>query len=38
MINMNLVSLRKRCHMTQEEVAEKINVTRQAIVKWEKGV
>lgn len=37
MINMNLVSLRKRCHMTQEEVAEKINVTRQAIVKWEKG-
>ncbi len=37
MINMNLVALRKRFHMTQEEVAEKINVTRQAIAKWEKG-
>lgn len=37
MINMNLVTLRKRFQMTQEEVAEKINVTRQAIAKWEKG-
>ena len=37
MINMNLTALRKRFHMTQEEVAEKINVTRQAIAKWEKG-
>lgn len=37
MINMNLIALRKRFHMTQEEVAEKINVTRQAIAKWEKG-
>lgn len=37
MISMNLVTLRKHSHMTQEEVAEKINVTRQAIAKWEKG-
>lgn len=37
MINMNLTSLRKRNHMTQEEVAERIGVSRQAIAKWEKG-
>lgn len=38
MINMNLTSLRKRNHMTQEEVAERIGVSRQAVAKWEKGV
>ena len=37
MINMNLTVLRKTFHMTQEEVADKIHVTRQAIAKWEKG-
>lgn len=37
MINMNLAALRKQYGMTQEEVAERINVSRQAIAKWEKG-
>ena len=37
MINMNLVYLRKKNNLTQEQVAEKINVSRQAIAKWEKG-
>ncbi|MCM1523139.1 MAG: helix-turn-helix domain-containing protein [Ruminococcus sp.] len=37
MISMNLVSLRKQCGMTQEEVAERIGVSRQAVAKWEKG-
>ncbi|MBP3460309.1 MAG: helix-turn-helix domain-containing protein [Lachnospiraceae bacterium] len=37
MINMNLTTLRKRNHMTQEEVAERIGVSRQAVAKWEKG-
>lgn len=36
-IGKNLVSLRKKYHMTQEEVAERIGVSRQAIAKWEKG-
>lgn len=35
MINMNLLTLRKKFHFTQEEVAEKIGVTRQAVAKWE---
>ena len=33
----NLVHLRKLRRMTQEDVAEKIGVTRQAIAKWEAG-
>lgn len=33
----NLVQLRKYRHMTQEELAEKVGVTRQAIAKWESG-
>lgn len=37
MISMNLKQLRKKHHYTQEEVAEKINVSRQAVAKWEKG-
>lgn len=37
MINMNLSVLRKQYGLTQEEVAEKLNVSRQAIAKWEKG-
>lgn len=36
-IGTNLMSLRKKYHMTQEEVAEVIGVSRQAIAKWEKG-
>lgn len=37
MINMNLGKLRKRCKYTQEEVADKIGVSRQAVAKWESG-
>ena len=33
----NLVQMRKILHMTQEDVAEKVGVTRQAIAKWEAG-
>lgn len=28
---------RSRCHMTQEFVAEQLNVSRQAVSKWESG-
>ena len=37
MFNENLVNLRKLKQMTQEEVAEEIGVTRQALAKWESG-
>lgn len=37
MISKNLKTLRKIHKYTQEEVAEKINVSRQAIAKWENG-
>ena len=33
----NLVHLRKLKRMTQEDVAEKVGVTRQALAKWESG-
>ena len=33
----NLVQLRKYNRMTQEELAEKVGVSRQAIAKWETG-
>ena len=32
-----LVKRRKMANMTQEELAEKCNVSRQAITKWEKN-
>ena len=37
MINQILISLRKRAGLTQEQLAEKIGVSRQAIANWEKG-
>lgn len=37
MISTNLHMLRKINKYTQEEVAEKINVSRQAVAKWENG-
>lgn len=33
----NLLHLRKMAQMTQEDVAGKVGVTRQAIAKWESG-
>ena len=37
MLHDNLLSLRKLHRMTQEDLAERIGVTRQAIAKWENG-
>ena len=37
MFGENLVRLRKLHQLTQEDVAEKIGVTRQAVAKWEAG-
>lgn len=37
MIDMNLKLLRKKFGYSQEEVAEKINVSRQSVAKWENG-
>ena len=37
MLKDNLVGLRKLNKMTQEDLADKVGVTRQAIVKWESG-
>ena len=37
MIDMNIKHFRKRCGMTQEQLAEKLSVTRQTLAKWENG-
>ena len=37
MFSDNLLQLRKMRHMTQEELAEQVGVSRQAIAKWESG-
>ena len=37
MIGENLQYLRKRFHFSQEDVAERIGVSRQAVAKWESG-
>ena len=37
MINMNIRFFRRRINMTQEQLAEKLNVTRQTLAKWENG-
>ncbi|MBE6909627.1 MAG: helix-turn-helix domain-containing protein [Ruminococcaceae bacterium] len=37
MFHNNLVSLRKLKNMTQEGIAEKVGVSRQAVAKWEAG-
>ena len=37
MFNENIVQMRKLHGMTQEDLAEKIGVSRQAVAKWESG-
>ena len=37
MFHDNLVTLRKMKNMTQEDIAEKIGVSRQSVAKWETG-
>ena len=37
MVSKNLAALRKRANLTQEQMAEKLHVTRQAVSKWESG-
>ena len=37
MFNENLVQMRKIHGLTQEDLAEKIGVSRQAVAKWESG-
>ncbi len=37
MIGTNIATLRKRNGLTQEEVAEQLNVSRQTLAKWERG-
>jgi AbrB family looped-hinge helix DNA binding protein len=33
----NLIQMRKLLQMTQEDIAEKLGVTRQSVAKWEAG-
>ncbi|MBQ7944433.1 MAG: helix-turn-helix domain-containing protein [Lachnospiraceae bacterium] len=37
MFSENLIQLRKLNHMSQEELAEKLDVSRQTLSKWETG-
>ena len=38
MLNKNIKALRKAKGLSQEELAIKLNVVRQTVSKWEKGV
>ncbi len=34
----NLKKIRKENNLSQEELAEKLNVSRQSVSKWEQGI
>lgn len=38
MLNENIRTLRKEHRLSQEELAARVNVVRQTVSKWEKGV
>ena len=38
MLNVNIKNLRKAKGLSQEELAIKLNVVRQTVSKWEKGI
>ena len=38
MLSENIKNLRKQKGLTQEELAVRLNVVRQTVSKWEKGV
>lgn len=38
MISQKIKTLRKQAKMSQEQLAEKLGVSRQAVTKWETGV
>lgn len=38
MIGKNILTLRRLRGLTQEELAERVGVSRQAVAKWESGV
>ncbi|OUP81790.1 hypothetical protein B5F07_16165 [Lachnoclostridium sp. An169] len=38
MLNENIKNLRKAKGLSQEELAVKLNVVRQTVSKWEKGI
>ena len=38
MLNENIKNLRKAKGLSQEELANRLNVVRQTISKWEKGI
>ena len=37
MISTNIKNLRKKLRLSQEELAEKVDVARQTVAKWENG-
>lgn len=37
MIGMNIQSRRKQCGLTQEQLADRLGVSRQTVAKWESG-
>ncbi|GAK40848.1 transcriptional regulator [Paenibacillus sp. TCA20] len=37
MIDMNIRTFRKKLKLSQEQLAEKVNVSRQTVAKWENG-